>query len=160
VSGLYNRRGFFALGEQQVKLAKRLGSEILVIMADVDGLKSINDTCGHQEGDLVLIETANAVKDAFRESDVVARLGGDEFVVLQIVGSGFDPETVTMRLHQRLGESDVSRGGRYRCEVSVGMVRCAPDDDCSLDTLLHMADKEMYLQKELKRSDASRDAVP
>jgi diguanylate cyclase (GGDEF)-like protein/PAS domain S-box-containing protein len=160
LTGLYNRRGFFTVGEQHLKLAKRLGNEILVIVADVDGLKHINDTWGHQEGDLVLVETGRAIRDSFRESDVLARIGGDEFVVLQIVGSGIEPEAVTQRLRQRLCESPLGRDGRYRCEVSVGMVCRMPYDDCSLETMLALADKEMYREKAMKRMESPHDLTP
>ncbi len=82
LTGIYNRRGFSALAQQELKKANRIKRGMLLLFADVDDLKKINDSLGHQEGDLALIETANLLKETFREPDIIARIGGDEFVVL------------------------------------------------------------------------------
>src|SRR4029077_20951716 len=81
---LYNRRAFFALATQQLKVMRRRGLGLLLFFADVDHLKEINVTYGHREGDLALIRTANALEQTFRDSDIVARLSGDEFAVLAL----------------------------------------------------------------------------
>ena len=83
LTGLYNRRGFMALAERQLKLGRRSGRGTLLFVVDVDHLKQINDTFGHREGDLALKCVAEAMEQTFRDSDVVARLGGDEFAVLR-----------------------------------------------------------------------------
>ena len=82
LTGLYNRRGLAALGKQQLKTARRNKSSLSLVLADLDGLKQINDTQGHQQGDAAIIEIANALKETFRQSDILARLGGDEFAAL------------------------------------------------------------------------------
>ena len=74
LTGLYNRRGFLSLAEQQLKLAKRNKSGMLLFFIDMDGLKWINDTLGHEEGDKALIETATLFKETFRTSDIIARM--------------------------------------------------------------------------------------
>ncbi len=76
LTGLYNRRGFLTLARHQQKISSRTGKEMLLIYADVDGLKKINDTFGHDAGDAALVETARILKESFRSSDVTARLGG------------------------------------------------------------------------------------
>ena len=99
LTGLYNRRGFFALIEHQLKLAKRKKTGMFLLYADLDDLKSINDTWGHREGDVALIETAKILRKNYRESDVIARIGGDEFVVFPAGTSDDDSEKILDRLH-------------------------------------------------------------
>ena len=94
LTGLYNRRGFLSLAEQQLKLSDRNKSGMLLFFADLDLLKWINDTLGHEEGDKALIEAANVFKETFRTSDIIARLGGDEFAVLAIDIKGTNPESL------------------------------------------------------------------
>ena len=84
LTGLYNRRGFLTFAEEQVKLACSGRRELLVVFADVDGLKAINDGHGHSEGDRALKKAAGVLLTVFRDTDVVARLGGDEFAVLAL----------------------------------------------------------------------------
>src|SRR6185369_5039973 len=82
LTGLANRRGFMLLAEQQIKLAQRTGKGLVLVFADLDRLKWINDTLGHAEGDRAIQDTALILRNSFRTSDIVARLGGDEFVAL------------------------------------------------------------------------------
>jgi len=81
LTGLYNRRGFISLTRSSLELAQRMGKSGLLFFIDMDGLKVINDSYGHEEGDIAIKEIANILRSAFRKSDIVARLGGDEFTV-------------------------------------------------------------------------------
>ncbi len=76
LTGLYNRRGFITLAEQQLRISERTKNRILLFFADLDGMKWINDTLGHKEGDNALIEVSMVLKETFRSSDVIARMGG------------------------------------------------------------------------------------
>src|SRR5213595_3982108 len=102
LTGLYNRRGFLALAERQLKLARRSGRSLLLFFIDVDGLKEINDVFGHAEGDAALKCTAEALETTFRDSDVIARFGGDEFAALAIEASGQNEATIRDRLTEYL----------------------------------------------------------
>ncbi|MGZ3568836.1 MAG: diguanylate cyclase, partial [Thermodesulfobacteriota bacterium] len=82
LTDLYNRRRFFVLAEQYLKLAIRSKKRLLLFYLDMDDLKSINDRFGHNDGDQALIALGSILKKTFRESDIIARIGGDEFVVL------------------------------------------------------------------------------
>jgi len=82
LTDLYNRRGFFALAEQELKLANRLRKSVFLFYLDIDNLKDINDTYGHLEGDMMILETANILRRTFRQSDTISRIGGDEFVII------------------------------------------------------------------------------
>jgi len=147
LTGLYNRRGFLTLASQQLKLAHRLKKRMLLIFADLDGMKRINDTLGHQEGDKALIEIANILKETFRESDIIARLGGDEFVVLTLEKSVSSDDAITKRLQERLNSQNAHGNRRFCLSLSLGVAHHDPEHPCSIDELLAKADLSMYQQK-------------
>lgn len=143
---LYNRRGFFAAATQQLKLAKRNQQGMLLFFCDLDNLKKINDTYGHREGDLALVRTADALENAFRDSDILARLGGDEFAILTLTIPSEGPEALLHRLEKCLEKA--SKGEfRYRLSLSVGVARFDPQRPMSLGELMAEADKAMYQRK-------------
>jgi len=154
---LYNRRGFFAAAVQQLKLASRQAQSLLLLYCDVDGLKKINDSYGHQEGDLALIRAADALERTFRDSDIVARLGGDEFVVLALEASGQTREVLLRRLEKCVKKSNAGES-RYELSLSVGVARFNPKRTITLGDLMAQADKAMYEKKrshqKLDRGDA------
>jgi len=147
LTGLYNRRGFFTLAQQQLKTANRTKSRLALLFADFDGLKQINDTFGHPEGDRALIEVANATRETFRESDIIARIGGDEFVVLAVETDGAPAEILAARLQENLAAHNAREGRRYELALSVGLARYDPERPCSIDELLTQADRAMYERK-------------
>ena len=102
LTGIYNRRGLLTLGEHYLKIVRRQKKGIYMLYADFDDLKKINDTWGHQEGDLALIETANVLKTNFRESDIIARIGGDEFVVIPVGTTSDSVDIVFARLNKAI----------------------------------------------------------
>ncbi len=147
LTGLYNRKGFFALAEHRVKLADRTGAPFSIAFVDLDGLKRINDTFGHQEGNRALVDAANVLRACFRESDIIARLGGDEFAIFiadaeesQIVG-------IERRIQQGLAKCNSEAGRRYPLSFSTGIVPAAGPKPPDLETLLARADMLMYQQK-------------
>jgi diguanylate cyclase (GGDEF)-like protein len=146
LTGLHNRRGFYALAENQCKVAFRSGRGMLLFFIDVDGLKEINDSLGHAEGDRALKRTAEILKKTFRDSDIVARLGGDEFAVLAIEASGHSEATITARLHRYVQAANV---GEPRCgiSISVGVARFDHRNPVPITELMDQADKAMYEQK-------------
>lgn len=147
LTGLYNRRGFISLARQQIKTAERMSRDVVHVFLDVDGMKQINDTFGHREGDLALIETADILRATFRESDVLARMGGDEFAVLALETSENAAEALIERLRRQVFERN-QRGHRpYALSFSVGSTRHAAGTPCLLDDLLARADGLMYEQK-------------
>jgi diguanylate cyclase (GGDEF)-like protein len=148
LTGLYNRRGFFNLVEQQLKIADRTKRKMLLLFADFDDLKQINDTLGHREGDLALIEIAHVLKETFRQSDIIARIGGDEFVVLAMETDGASAEVLTARLRENLEVRNARGDRRYKLSLSVGITRYDPENPCSIDELLARADRLMYEQKQ------------
>jgi diguanylate cyclase (GGDEF)-like protein len=150
LTGLFNRRGFWASATQHLKLAFRNSQEALLVFCDIDNLKKINDAYGHAEGDLALMRAADVLKQTFRESDVIARFGGDEFAVLALATSSQYQEAVVSRLHANLERAGASES-RYRLAMSVGFVHFDPAEPATLPEMIKQADHAMYRQKHLRK---------
>ena len=152
LTGLYNRRGFLALSEQQLKLANRENKKMFLMSADLDFLKLINDTVGHQRGDMEIINVANILKETFRESDIVARIGGDEFVVLGVDTPDTNIETLAERLREHINiHNDKADEPLGELSLSYGFTIYDPMHPCSIYQLLSEADKLMYQHKRRTR---------
>jgi diguanylate cyclase (GGDEF)-like protein len=147
LTGLYNRRGFMLLAQQHMKVVKRDKQDVGLLFADLDGLKKINDTLGHAEGDAALREAADLLKKSFRESDIIARIGGDEFVVLAMQTGKEATDTLTAGFRKRLDERNARPDKRYPLTLSFGVAYCVTGIPCVVDELLSRADHEMYRKK-------------
>jgi len=151
LTGLYNRRGFFALAQQQVRIAERREQKILLFYVDLDNLKQINDAGGHQEGDNALVEVAAVLKETFRKSDIIGRVGGDEFAVLAPDTARETADVLMNRLRGALQDRSRLGTGKYALSVSAGIASNDPDNPASLDELIRRADALMYEQKRTKQ---------
>jgi diguanylate cyclase (GGDEF)-like protein/PAS domain S-box-containing protein len=154
LTGLYNRRGFFTLGQQTLKIAKRLHDTVCLVYLDIDSLKAINDTWGHKTGDKALADFGQILRETFRESDIIGRLGGDEFAALVLMSSPAQDRTLLERLREKLAAYNRKVKKKFSIGVSIGLVRHAAAGTLSLDSLIRQADQRMYLQKHRKDSDA------
>jgi diguanylate cyclase (GGDEF)-like protein len=150
LTALYNRRGFFLLAGQQLKMAQRNQLPCGLVFADVDGLKQINDTFGHEIGDRVIVDAAQLLKKTFRDADIIARLGGDEFAIL-IPDYSDAVEGLCMRLQANIDQFNQAAARCYQLAMSVGVQVCDLVDNASLEHLLTQADKLMYEHKRMKR---------
>lgn len=151
LTGLFNRRGLLTMGAQQLKIARRTRRRLLVIYADLDNMKRINDKFGHMEGDAVLIEAADVLREVFRESDIIARIGGDEFVILAVDSDGAPPDALINRIHQRCILANLRRAHPYVLAMSAGSTEFDPDAPASLEELISRADRVMYAQKQSRQ---------
>jgi diguanylate cyclase (GGDEF)-like protein len=147
LTGIYNRRGFFALVEYQFNMAKRSKTGLFMLYADLDNLKIINDTLGHQEGDRALIETADILRNNFRQSDIIARIGGDEFVVFPVGTSADCVDKILGRLQKALEAYNAGNNRGYLLSISAGISFYDPELPCTIDDLLAAADRSMYERK-------------
>jgi diguanylate cyclase (GGDEF)-like protein len=150
LTGLYNRRRFFILTEQYLRVAVRAKKRLSLLYIDMDDLKWINDHCGHNEGDQALITLANILKKTFRESDIVARIGGDEFVVLSEI-TDENGEILMTRLNENIKDYNAQGSRRYILSISVGTTQFDPNYPIPIDELLSKADALMYGQKRKRR---------
>jgi len=151
LTGLPNRSLFIEHLEQTIKEAKRNSTMFAVVFIDLDDFKEINDTLGHEAGDIVLKKLASTLTGVTREKDIVARFGGDEFVGIFEASKNTDVELIKEKvLKDVLSEIHCSTYNiiiHYSLGVSV-----YPIDGSSVDTLLKKADQAMYRQKEINKA--------
>ena len=151
LTGLYNRRGFITLAEQQLKVSVRTRKRMLLCFADLDSMKRINDSWGHDEGDRVLVDAAVILKETFRDSDILARIGGDEFAVLSIDATDLTPEMLNFRLQDHLNQFNAREKRPYGLSLSIGVASYDPECPIALEELMCRADTQMYACKYLKK---------
>jgi len=147
LTGLLNRRGLLSFAQKQCEIANRNNLNLYFLFLDVDGLKEINDTHGHNEGDIVLKATASILNETFRTSDVISRIGGDEFVVMAIENPEISIDQFTNRLKANLAAYNTNTNKPYKLSFSMRAIPLSPGKPCDLDELLSEADKLMYEQK-------------
>lgn len=150
LTGLYNRRGFLPLAEQQLKISERTKKRVILIFLDLDDMKRINDTWGHLEGDRALAEAAMVLNRAFRGSDIIARIGGDEFAVLAQEMTKEYQHSLLNRLRHHLDAFNLKKERPYDLSMSYGLVEYDPENPCSIEDLMLQADVKMYDQKRKK----------
>jgi diguanylate cyclase (GGDEF)-like protein/PAS domain S-box-containing protein len=150
LTGLYNRRGFLKMAGQSFAEAERDGRGAGLVFIDLNGMKRINDSLGHDMGDAALCDAANVLLAAHRDSDVVARLGGDEFVVFALDVTPRDLDPLRLRLRELCDNEIELRARPYRLSMSVGAA-FMPGSATSVAQLLDEADTAMYAQKNARR---------
>lgn len=149
LTGLYNRRGFITVAEEQLKLARRSGYSLALAFVDLDGMKRINDELGHEFGDQALVATAEILRSTFRGSDIIARLGGDEFIVLAIAASQSFESRISKRLLQARSDHN-GTPGTVPVSFSVGFAHYIPavSKETTIEQLMTAADQAMYVEKQ------------
>jgi len=153
LTGLLNRRGFLSIAQQQFRIAQRENWGLLLVFADLDGLKEINDRFGHPVGDQALRTIGTILGECFRSSDVIARLGGDEFIVLAVNFANTDIAAIERRLKAKI-DSQNAGNPRYQISLSYGVVRFDPRFETSLGDMISKADQKLYEHKKRKRGDS------
>lgn len=151
LTGLYNRRGFLAFCKQYLNSLHRTNKGVVIVYADLDGLKRINDSFGHKEGDRALIKTAELLKETFRSADVLGRLGGDEFSALAAVEPDGGVEKLISRLEQKFANYNSLKIVPYKLSISIGVAELDSDGTQSMEDLMAMADLAMYENKREKQ---------
>ncbi len=157
LTGLYNRRGFDLLANQSLRLAKRNGRESVLLLADMNELKDINDTLGHTQGDLALQAVARAFTSALRDSDIIARLGGDEFVALAVEAHPPGINSLLQRLREQLDLEDAKLHMSLPLSLSIGVAPFDPQAGPSLNELIVAADRDMYKKKKEYRESKRKN---
>lgn len=152
LTGLFNRRGFLTLANQNIDVSRKNGSDMMLIFLDLDGLKLINDTYGHCIGDIAIQAMATILRKVFRKSDIIARLGGDEFTVLAIDCTVGQYESIMKRMDVLVDEYN-NGPNQFTLAVSSGAAPYNAKDQHTVEELLEEADRELYkVKKEKKRN--------
>ncbi len=156
LTGLYNRRGFRLLAEQSLRLARRNSRDSVLLLADMNDLKEINDTHGHQLGDEALCAAATAFTGSLRDCDIIARLGGDEFVALAVEAQPPGIPSLLARLEHSLAREDAALDMCIPLTLSIGVAPFDPKTAPSLNELIVAADRDMYEKKRAYREQRDR----
>jgi diguanylate cyclase (GGDEF)-like protein/PAS domain S-box-containing protein len=152
LTGLPNRRLFQDHLEQEMRKASRSGLPLALMFLDLDRFKDVNDTLGHDTGDLLLKEAAQRLSSCVRESDIVARLGGDEFtVVLGSLQDVTDVVRIAQGIQQKMTEPFALGIETIYISASIG-ITLYPEDADGIDSLLKNADQAMYAAKNQGRN--------
>lgn len=155
LTGLLNRRGFLAVAPTRMRAAEREGHDILLLYADIDGLKRVNDTLGHDAGDRAIREAAGVLREVLRASDSVARLGGDEFCALLPVQSLDDSARILERIEDQIRTQNAHPGRDYVLAISAATAPVHRQEERPLAELLRDADQGMYAAKRRRKRDAA-----
>lgn len=153
LTGISNRRHFYERGELELKRAVRYQHALAILMLDIDYFKKVNDTYGHDGGDVVLIQLAKVVHDSLRDLDVFARFGGEEFIALLPELSAEQATLVAERLRQQIADMLVlmPSGETMNITISIGFAMLTPQDE-QLDAFIKKADLALYQAKEQGRN--------
>ncbi|MCL2356451.1 MAG: diguanylate cyclase [Defluviitaleaceae bacterium] len=153
---LLNRRGFFQLvGSRIAQLSRVPDVFAMVMFMDMDGLKEINDTYGHSEGDAAISAFANILKDSLRKDDIIGRIGGDEFVVFSSVKSAEDGNRVVQRIRDNLDEYNARGLHPYEVSTSIGSVLLSNISHKCFNEAMLYADSVLYEEKQRKRESGA-----
>jgi diguanylate cyclase (GGDEF)-like protein/PAS domain S-box-containing protein len=150
LTGALNRRAGLIILEKQIQLCKRNNWNLTICYIDVDGLKGVNDTYGHQEGDDYILFVTNVLKEIIRESDGLCRLGGDEFLLVLPECDVTKADQVLKRIIKSLDEYNKRESKPYRISFSYGLVKYDFDEQPKIGSLIAKADMEMYKHKKKK----------
>ena len=153
LTGVFNRRTFIELADQELARSRRAGTPLSLMMLDLDHFKRVNDTFGHLTGDEVLVAFTRLVKDCVRRGDLVVRYGGEEFCVL-LPGTTLAAATALAERIRAACSSQSLTAQAFKVTVSVGLTAYAGDSNTTLGDLLARADEALYLAK-----DEGRDRV-
>ncbi|MFO7637249.1 MAG: diguanylate cyclase [Clostridia bacterium] len=156
MSGLYGRRHFMELAQQEYLRAKRYKNSFCVILLDVDEFKFVNDSFGHAAGDVVIRELGTLIRSRFRNTDVLGRLGGEEFCILLPNSSAYISERIAEEFRRNVSSMKIFHERTFlSITVSVGLA-CFQEEDTSFEDILIRADKAMY---EAKKAGKNRTVI-
>jgi diguanylate cyclase (GGDEF)-like protein len=145
---LKNRRSFYAQAEQNLTACRRYGKDMSLLLLDIDHFKKVNDSLGHHVGDEVLVKVATRLASMVRGVDTVARFGGEEFAVLLPETNRLGAAVLGERIRAAVEREQIAVDGRnIPVTVSIGIATLAAEEVESIDQLLNIADRRMYLAK-------------
>ena len=151
---LCNRRGFFTLAQQQIKLANRTKRGLYLFLINVDNVKQVSDGNGEKAADSMIVRAAQIIKDTFRKSDIVARVSKETFAVLALEAQGGSTDVIGKRLQGNLEKYNAGVSPECALLASMGTAYYDPSRPCSIDTLFGYADMLLYKQRNDKRKSA------
>lgn len=147
MTGAYNRGAGLSLLRNQLMILSHKGSFFSMCYIDINGLKYVNDSFGHFEGDELLIIICNCIKGAIRDDDILFRMGGDEFMIVFPDCTKRSAETIIKRIIVDIAAEGKKQQKPYPISFSYGTVQVDADNEKPVDELIEIADKRMYEHK-------------
>ena len=148
LTGVYNRAGCEKIAYPMLKNWKENGGTGVVMLIDVDKMKTINDKYGHESGDLALCTVTSVLKNVLPENWIISRFGGDEFFIGGCIPGGtVDLNALRYSMEKCLEQEVKERRIAFRLTISIGSVLIHPEDDVEIEEYLQLADDDMYKVK-------------
>jgi diguanylate cyclase (GGDEF)-like protein len=147
LTGLYNRRGFMLYAKHLLEFSIRSKKALLLVYADLDNLKWINDHLGHEVGNKAIVCIAKVLTATFRGSDVIGRVGGDEFAILALETKEENTNIFRKRLNKNLKDAECNFNPICGLKLSFGIAANNSGESKSLEDLIEQADTLMYDEK-------------
>lgn len=151
LTGVNNRRGLMEKVEYLINKPSNKGRKAMLLFADMDSLKIVNDKFGHNDGDFALKNIANILLSSFRPTDIVGRIGGDEFICFAFLDEPDFAATVQERIQELSNELNATSGKPYYIEMSVGFSEFECEAGAKIEDLMSQADSALYTNKRYKR---------
>lgn len=154
MTGLFNRRGFFEKLERQISDENNIGSSLIIISADLDELKYINDNFGHAEGDNAIITVGRALFASSLQNEICARFGGDEFctaVLIRNCAAEDFYEEFKGRFFEYLNDYNAKSNKPYSIRASIGYFSASVSGNLNIDEIIRLADEKMYAFKQARK---------
>jgi diguanylate cyclase (GGDEF)-like protein len=147
MTGLFNRRGFYQRLQTVFQNCVEKSGLLMVVSVDLNGLKQINDTYGHADGDIAISTIGRALADVASDKITCARFGGDEFIAAGQVNTEEEAEQFCQDIVRYLGEFNAQSGKPYEVSASIGRISGVPNKNITLDEFIKIADEKMYEDK-------------
>ncbi|MBP3477169.1 MAG: GGDEF domain-containing protein [Lachnospiraceae bacterium] len=152
LTGVYNRAGFRKYAVNLIEEAVKRKVSVGVLFVDIDGLKAVNDTYGHEEGDIYIKSIAHLLEENCREGKLLTRYGGDEFVILLSGYGEKDVKTYISKIDSDIRNYRLQSDKQYRIDASIGYYVEANAANMNLEKIIEMADQNMYAVKKAKKA--------
>ncbi|MBQ8923712.1 MAG: GGDEF domain-containing protein [Lachnospiraceae bacterium] len=159
LTGINNRRGFLDSVQELVNADESENMEAMIVFADMDNLKQVNDKFGHNNGDFAIKSIANILRASFSDDDIIGRIGGDEFVAFAFLDDLDRKDEIISSIKEYSKELNDSCGKPYYIDISLGVYTFTCSQMLSIEEVLHHADEALYEQKKNKRKSVVKGAL-
>ncbi len=153
LTGVYNRRGFFEFANSVLTSQENAGKRAVIIFGDLDNLKTINDTFGHDNGDYAIMYAASFIKSGLRNTDIVARIGGDEFAAFAICENESIIKSIPSRIKEIAANHNKTSDKLFNITLSVGTYELICSPELTIQSFIKYADSALYEDKKNKNPD-------
>lgn len=156
LTGINNRRGFLDSVQAQVNSLFNEGKAAMLLFADMDNLKQVNDRFGHKNGDYAIKSIARILQESFQQDDVIGRIGGDEFVAFCFLDNPKTPDEMCEKIKKLSTQLNETNGKPYYVDISLGVTTFTCEPTLNIEDVLHKADVALYEHKKNKRKDVMK----